>query len=92
MLLSAASQRESRVSTIQLKERFNIPGELHQRPLEGGRALARLRVSLRGAIRQAGGMTGKVMSGAKPAELPIELTTNLEMVVNAKRPKVLASH
>jgi hypothetical protein len=32
-------------------------------------------------------MTGKVMSGAKPAELPIQLPTNLELVVNAKRPK-----
>jgi hypothetical protein len=37
-------------------------------------------------------MAGKVMSGAKPAELPIELPTNFEMVVNAKRPKALASH
>jgi putative ABC transport system substrate-binding protein len=46
-------------------------------------------VDLPGAFRQAGGMVGKVLSGAKPAELPIERPTNFELVVNAKVAKSL---
>ena len=46
-------------------------------------------VDLLGAFRQAGGMAGKVLSGAKPAELPIERPTNFELVVNAKTAKSL---
>jgi putative ABC transport system substrate-binding protein len=46
-------------------------------------------VDLLGAFRQAGGMVGKVLSGTKPAELPIERPTNFEFVVNAKTAKSL---
>ena len=46
-------------------------------------------VDLLGAFRQTGGMAGKVLSGANPAELPIERPTNFELVVNAKTAKSL---
>jgi len=46
-------------------------------------------VDLLGAFRQTGGMVGKVLNGAKPAELPIERPTNFELVVNAKTAKSL---
>jgi len=46
-------------------------------------------VDLLGAFRQAGGMAGKVLNGAKVAELPIERPTKFELVVNAKTAKRL---
>ena len=40
-------------------------------------------------VRQAGVMMGKVLKGTKPAELPIELPTNLQLVLNLKTAKTL---
>jgi putative ABC transport system substrate-binding protein len=44
-------------------------------------------VNLLNMFRQAGGMVGKVLNGAKVAELPIERPTTFELVVNAKTAK-----
>jgi putative ABC transport system substrate-binding protein len=46
-------------------------------------------VDLLGAFRQTGGMVGKVLSGANPAELPIERPTKFELIVNARTAKTL---
>lgn len=46
-------------------------------------------ISLPGAIRQVGVMTGKVLKGTKPEELPIERPTKFELVVNARTAKDL---
>jgi ABC-type uncharacterized transport system substrate-binding protein len=46
-------------------------------------------VDLPNAIRQVGVMTGKVLNGTKPADLPIERPTKFELVVNARTAKSL---
>jgi putative ABC transport system substrate-binding protein len=40
-------------------------------------------------FQQAGAMTGKVLHGTKPADLPIELPTRFEMAVNLKTAQAL---
>ena len=40
-------------------------------------------------FRQGGVIVGKVLSGVKPAELPIELPTRFELVVNLRTAKAL---
>ena len=42
--------------------------------------------------RQVGGMVGKVLRGVKPADLPAELPTKFELVLNLRTAKSLAGH
>lgn len=45
--------------------------------------------NLLGTFRQTGTMLGKVLQGARPADLPVERPTKFEMVINLKTAKAL---
>jgi putative ABC transport system substrate-binding protein len=76
-----------RMATLAAQYRMPTIGPLREFAVEGG--LLSYGPSIPEVVRQAGVLAGKILKGARPADLPVQQPTKFELVVNLKTARAL---
>jgi len=80
---------DRRVQLVLLATRHGIPTIYPYREFADAGGLMSYGANLRDAYRQMGVYVGRILKGAKPADLPVVQSTKFELVINAQAAKVL---
>jgi putative tryptophan/tyrosine transport system substrate-binding protein len=81
--------RQAGTRTAEILSAHNIPGVSQFRTFPDGGGLISYGPDLINLYRRVGPIVGKVLHGARPADLPIERPTKFELVINLKAAKAL---
>ena len=69
--------------------RHALPAIYHYRGFAAAGGLMSYGTSLADAYRLEGGYVGRVLKGEKPADLPVQQATKIELILNLKTAKAL---
>ena len=89
LVIPDASFVNRREQVARLAARYAVPTIYYSREFAAAGGLMSYGASFSEMFRQAGNYVGRILSGAKPADLPVVQPTKFELVINLKTAKTL---